>query len=193
MRDEEFLRNKVPMTKSEVRAISLDKLDLRGKKRLLDIGAGTGSVSIQAARQFPQLQVTAIERNPQGIDIIQQNLNRFQLSNFHLIAGEAPKDLPLQAFDAIFVGGSGKHLAEIIQYAAQTLTNQGTLVLNFILLENALQAQDILEQYQFQKLEIVEINVAKWHQLGSGHYFKPNNPTIVMAACQGGQSKNEEN
>ena len=65
--------------------------------------------------------------------------------------------------------------------------------MNFILLENALQAQDILEQYQFQKLEIVEINVAKWHQLGSGHYFKPNNPTIVMAACQGGQSKNEEN
>ena len=61
MRDEEFLRNKVPMTKSEVRAISIDKLDLSNKKSMLDVGAGTGSISIQAAREFKQLAVTAVE------------------------------------------------------------------------------------------------------------------------------------
>jgi cobalt-precorrin-6B (C15)-methyltransferase len=90
MRDEEFLRSKVPMTKAEVRAISITALQLSDKHTLLDVGAGTGSISVQAAHDFPQLQVTAIEQKPAAIAIMQQNIDKFQLTNVELINGAAP-------------------------------------------------------------------------------------------------------
>lgn len=182
MRDDEFLRNKVPMTKSEVRAISIDKLALGTKKTLLDVGAGTGSISIQAAREFSQLDVTAIEMNPAGVDIIRQNVNKFQLKNINLIAGKAPQDIPDRKYDAIFVGGSGSQLAAIVDFASNHLTAAGTIVLNFILFENAMQVERLLAQAGFKEIEMVEVGILRWHQLGKGHYFKPNNPTIIVSA-----------
>lgn len=184
MRDEEFIRNKVPMTKSEVRAISIDKLALQGAESLLDVGAGTGSVSIQAAREHPGLRVTAIERNPDGIQIIQQNLAKFNLKNVEVIKGTAPQDLPEQQFSTIFIGGSGADLAGIIRYAYRHLEIGGRLVLNFILVENALAAEELVHAVGFSEVELVEVGVLKWHQLGKGHYFKPNNPTIILSAIK---------
>ncbi|MBB1079420.1 decarboxylating cobalt-precorrin-6B (C(15))-methyltransferase [Limosilactobacillus sp. STM2_1] len=182
MRDDEFLRNKVPMTKSEVRAISIDKLNLIGKKSMLDVGAGTGSVSIQAAHEFNGLTVTAIEMNPDGIDIINQNINKFALKNIRLIKGTAPEDIPEQKYDAIFVGGSGSHLDEIINFASDHLNANGTIVLNFILFENAMQVEQLLQENDFKNIEMIEVGVLRWHKLGKGHFFKPNNPTIIVSA-----------
>lgn len=170
------------MTKSEVRAISLDKLGLAGKKTMLDVGAGTGSVSIQAAHDYPDLKVTAIERNPSGIDIIRQNIQKFHLENIDLIEGLAPADLPEQSYDAIFVGGSGGELAPIIDFAAKHLNDSGQIVLNFILYENAMQVSQLLKESGFQRVEMVEVTVMRWHRLGPGHFFKPNNPTIIVSA-----------
>lgn len=185
MRDEDFLRNKVPMTKSEARAVSIDKLQLLNKKTFLDIGAGTGSISIQAAHDFPDLQVTAIERDASGLEIIKQNMAKFCIKNIDLIAGNAPEAIPDKIYDAIFVGGSGSNLESILRFASEHLNSAGSLVLNFILLENALKAQKILAELQFTKSEIIEVAVSQWHQLGKGHYFKPNNPTIIMNAIKG--------
>ena len=179
MRDEDFLRNKVPMTKSEVRAVSIDKLQLLNKKTFLDIGAGTGSISIQAAHDFPDLQVTAIERDASGLEIIKQNIAKFCIKNIDLIAGNAPEAIPDKIYDAIFVGGSGSNLESILRFASEHLNSAGSLVLNFILLEK------ILAELQFTKSEIIEVAVSQWHQLGKGHYFKPNNPTIIMNAIKG--------
>ena len=182
MRDDEFLRNKVPMTKSEVRAISIDKLDLSNKKSMLDVGAGTGSISIQAAREFKQLAVTAVEMNPDGIDIIQQNINKFGLNNIKLVQGTAPADIPDQKYDAIFVGGSGTHLNEIIRFASTHLNEGGAIGLNFILFENAMQVEKLLKDNGFKEIELIEVGVLRWHKLGKGHFFKPNNPTIIVSA-----------
>ncbi len=184
MRDEEFLRTKVPMTKSEVRAISLDKLQLQGAKRLLDIGAGTGSVSLQATIEHPKLQVEAIEKNPDAIEIMRANMAKFQTTNLHLYEGVAPADLPDQQFDAIFVGGSGNQLETIVAYAADHLQSGGRLVLNFILFENALRAQQAMRSQPFMSVEMVEASIAKWHALGQGHFFKPNNPTMILSAIR---------
>lgn len=184
MRDDEFLRNKVPMTKSEVRAISIDKLGLANKATFLDIGAGTGSVSIQAAHDYPNLAVTAIEMNPDGIAIIKENIAKFELTNVELIDGLAPTDIPDRCYDAIFVGGSGAHLAEIIDFASDHLPAGGTIGLNFILFENAMQVEKLLEQAGFKEIEMVEVGVLRWHQLGKGHFFKPNNPTIIVSATK---------
>ncbi|QZN93084.1 decarboxylating cobalt-precorrin-6B (C(15))-methyltransferase [Limosilactobacillus panis] len=182
MRDEDFLRNRVPMTKSEVRAISIDKLGLGNKRSFLDIGAGTGSVSVQAAHDFKKLAVTAIEMNPDGIDIIKQNIKKFNLTNINLVTGTAPIDIPDQQYDAIFVGGSGSQLARIINFASGHLPVGGTIVLNFILFENAMQVEKLLEKAGFKNIEMVEVGVLRWHQLGKGHFFKPNNPTIIVSA-----------
>lgn len=184
MRDDEFLRNKVPMTKSEVRAISIDKLGLANKKTFLDVGAGTGSVSIQAAHDYKDLAVTAIEMNPDGIAIINQNIAKFNLTNVNLVKGLAPQDIPDQQYDAIFVGGSGSYLEQIIAFAASHLPTGGTIVLNFILFENAMQVEKLLESAGFKNIEMVEVGVLRWHQLGKGHYFKPNNPTIIVSATK---------
>lgn len=182
MRDDEFLRNKVPMTKSEVRAISIDKLGLTDKKTMLDVGAGTGSISIQAAYEFSDLTVTAIEMNPDGVDIINQNIDKFGLKNIKLVQGIAPEDIPDHKYDAIFVGGSGSHLDRIISFASTHLNMNGTIVLNFILFENAMQVEQILKDNEFKNIEMIEVGVLRWHKLGKGHFFKPNNPTIIVSA-----------
>lgn len=172
------------MTKAEVRAISIDKLALAGKRSMLDVGAGTGSVSIQAAHEYPQLEVTAIEMKPAGIDIIKQNIAKFQLNNIDLVMGVAPRDIPGHQYDAVFVGGSGAHLQQIIDFASTHLVTGGSIVLNFILLENAMQVQSLLQAAGFRKIEMVEVGVLRWHQLGKGHFFKPNNPTIIVNAIK---------
>ncbi|MFC6254033.1 decarboxylating cobalt-precorrin-6B (C(15))-methyltransferase [Secundilactobacillus hailunensis] len=184
MKDEVFLRSKVPMTKSEVRALSIDKLRLQGKHSMLDIGSGTGSVSIQAALEFPDLQVTSVEHHDDAIDIMQQNMDKFKTANIDLVKGEAPVDIPDQRYDAIFVGGSGSNLEEIIDFSLSHLNADGTLVLNFILQENAMQAFSYLDQNQSVTLEMSEVRVSKWHGLGKGHYFKPQNPTLIISATR---------
>lgn len=95
MKDEVFIRGKVPMTKAEVRAASIDLLNLDDtSKKLLDVGAGTGSVGLQVACNFPEIQVTAIERNPDAVDLIKQNQAKFGLENVTVVEAYAPIELP---------------------------------------------------------------------------------------------------
>lgn len=182
MRDDEFLRNKVPMTKSEVRAISIDKLELSDKNTFLDIGAGTGSVSIQAACEFPNLNVTAIEMNDAGIDIIKQNINKFNLHNINLSRESLPKIFLIRNMMQFLLMVVELQLDGIVKFASTHLNVNGTIVLNFILFENAMQVEKLLTAAGFKEIEMVEVGVLRWHQLGKGHFFKPNNPTIIVNA-----------
>lgn len=184
MRDESFIRGKTPMTKSEVRAVSIDKLALdETSRRFLDVGAGTGSVALQVAKMCPHVAVTAIERNEEALALIEQNRRQFGLNNVEIVAAEAPIPLDNTVFDAIFVGGSGGQLTEIIDWSHALLQPGGQLVLNFILMENALEAAAYLEQGPWHEVEIIQMQVSKWQELGQGHYFKPQNPTFIIA-CQ---------
>lgn len=183
MRDEVFIRGKTPMTKSEVRSVSIDKLSLdENSRRFLDVGAGTGSVALQVAKMFPHVSVTAIERNEEALSLIEQNRQQLSLGNVEIISAEAPIQLENTVFDAIFIGGSGGKLTEIIDWSHALLKPGGQLVLNFILAENALEAAAYLEKGPWQEVEIIQMQVSKWHQLGKGHYFKPQNPTFIMVA-----------
>lgn len=180
MKDSLFLRTKVPMTKEEVRAITLDKLDLREAKRFLDVGSGTGSVSVQAALEFPDLEVIAIEKNPAAIETSHQNFQHFKCRNIQLLEGLAP--IPVEGkFDAIFVGGSGGNLQEILTWSQELLLPGGRLVLNFILIENALEAMDYLESLDFVEVDMISVQSSRWTGLGKGHYFKPQNPTLIIS------------
>ena len=146
MKDELFLRGeKVPMTKEAVRALALSKLELHRASHLIDIGAGTGSVSIEAALQYPGLRVTAIERNPAAL--------------------------------------SGGHLTDLIDWSMRQLHPAGRLVMTFILQENLNTALVHLDHLGVQGVDCLQLQVSSLTTLGSGHYFKPNNPVFVIA-CQ---------
>ena len=136
MKDSEFFRgDKVPMTKEEVRTIALDRLNLSRATTFVDVGAGTGSVALEAAIRHSSLNVIAIEKNPAALSLIETNRARFGCQNVEIIAAEAPCALPTLV-DAVFVGGSGGNLTEIIDWSLAHLTSGGTFVLNFILLDN---------------------------------------------------------
>lgn len=183
MKDELFLRGeKVPMTKEVVRALALSKLELHRASHLIDVGAGTGSVSIEAALQHPSLHVTAIERNPAALRLLDENRQHFACNNIDILPGEAPMMLTEKA-DAVFMGGSGGHLTELIDWAMRQLHCGGRLVMTFILQENLNTALAHLEHIGVQDVDCLQLHVSSLTALGSGHYFKPNNPVFVIA-CQ---------
>lgn len=183
MKDSEFLRgDKVPMTKEEVRTIALDRLNLAQAKSFLDVGAGTGSVALEAAITHPQLQVIAIEKNPAAFTLIESNRQRFGCQNVEMIAAEAPCAFDT-CVDAIFVGGSGGNLTEIIDWSLVHLNVGGRFVLNFILLDNVTTALNHLKNCHVSNVQCTQLQISQLTTLGSGYYFKPNNPTFIIS-CQ---------
>ncbi len=102
--DKEFTQTELPMTKQEIRAISIAKLMLKPNSILIDVGAGTGTIGIEAATYMPQGKVYAIEKEEKGLDTIKLNAEKFNLDNFELIHGKAPDAIPNIAYDRMFIG-----------------------------------------------------------------------------------------
>src|SRR5690554_4992996 len=117
IRDDEFIRGKVPMTKSEIRTLSVIKMGITENDVVWDIGAGTGSISIEAALNYSKSKIYAIERNIEGINLIKENMKKFDVNNIIPVEGSAPevfKDLELP--NTVIIGGSGGNLTEILEY-----------------------------------------------------------------------------
>ena len=191
MKNNEFIRGKVPITKEEVRAISLNKLNLKGAKTFIDVGAGTGSVSIEAALTYDNLKVIAIERNDVAIDLINQNVNKFNLSNVEVIKDYAPIDLDVKV-DGIFLGGTGNNLEEIIKWSKDLLIPGGRLVANFILIDNFYDTLDLLKKYNFVNLDVSQLSINKLEKLGSRDYFKPHNPIFIISCEKGAENEDDK-
>lgn len=184
MNDELFLRgHRVPMTKEPVRLLALERLDLRHARRLIDIGAGTGSISIEAALRYPNLDVIAIERNESALSLIAENCRHFDCHNIRIISGMAPVDIAETA-DAIFIGGTGGQLTELIDWSLQHLPSGGRLVMTFILLENLTKALAHLQTCRVTQLDCCELQIGSLTSLGQGHYFKPNNPAYLISCLK---------
>ena len=191
MKNDEFIRGKVPITKEEVRAISLNKLDLKNAKTFIDVGAGTGSISIEAALTYDDLKVIAIERNDVAIDLINQNVEKFNLSNVEVMKAYAPIDLDIKA-DGIFLGGTGNNLEEIIKWSKDLLVPGGRLVANFILIDNFYDTLDLLKKYNFENLDVSQLSINKLEKLGGRDYFKPHNPIYIISCEKGAENKNDK-
>lgn len=191
MKNDEFIRGKVPITKEEVRAISLNKLNLKDAKTFIDVGAGTGSVSIEAALTYDNLKVIATERNDVAIDLINQNVNKFNLSNVEVIKDYAPIDLDVKA-DGIFLGGTGNNLEEIIKWSRDLLIPGGRLVANFILIDNFYDTLDLLKKYNFVNLDVSQLSINKLEKLGSRDYFRPHNPIFIISCEKGAENEDDK-
>lgn len=186
MKNSEFITGKVPITKEEVRAISIMKLDLVNAKKFVDVGAGTGSVSIEAAYNYPNLEVVSIEKNDDALDLISKNVEKFNLDNVSVIKGYAPIELN-GSVDAVFLGGTGNNLSEILLWSKDMLLEGGRLVANFIIVETFNETLKLLREYGFKNIDVSVLNVSKLEKLGRGEYFKPLNP-IYIISCEKGEN-----
>ncbi|GHV77004.1 bifunctional cobalt-precorrin-7 (C(5))-methyltransferase/cobalt-precorrin-6B (C(15))-methyltransferase [Spirochaetia bacterium] len=167
----------IPMTKSEVRALSLAKLALKPGDICYDIGAGTGSVTVEMALAAYRGRVYAIERQPDALPLIRENLRRFHLGNVTVIEGEAPEALEeLPPPDAVFIGGSGGHIGEIIS-VIQAKNPQVRMVITAITLETAAAVLAALPQAELTQLSAARAKIA-----GKSHLLTAQNPVMVISA-----------
>jgi len=180
--DEEFATAKKLITKQEVRAVTLGKLQLQDDLVMWDIGAGSGSVSIEASNLLPNGRIFALEKNPQYLVFIRDNLKKFVARNVMLIESYAPEGLEeLPDPDRVFIGGSGGMLDEIIDAVARRLKPDGRIVLNAVTLDTLTKAVEFLEDHGYT-VEVTCVNIAKTRGLTEYKMFEAHNPVYVVAA-----------
>lgn len=182
--DELFHRDAaVPMTKEEIRCLSLSRLRLQSWHTLLDVGAGSGSVSIECALLLRQGRVIAVEKEARALALLKQNARRFGVSNLEIIAGAAPAALAgLTGVDRIFIGGTGGQLQEILETCSRILVPGGVLVLNCILLESLTDALQQLARLPFGTTQLLSAAIARGQRLGKKTMLAPLNPVFIISA-----------
>ncbi|WP_099467971.1 precorrin-6A reductase [Konateibacter massiliensis] len=180
IKDEAFLRGDVPMTKEEIRTVALSKLELEKGSILYDIGAGTGSVSIQAAQKAYEGVVYAVEKNAEGILLIEENKKRFQVSNVWAVEGVAPEALwDLPAPTHAFIGGSGGKLGEMIRLL-QEKNPQIKIVITAITLETVSEAMQGIKELAIKDYEVIQLQCARAKKAGPYHMMMGQNPVTVI-------------
>lgn len=179
--DDEFHTSKKLITKQEVRAVTLSKLQLQDDLVLWDIGAGSCSVSIEASNLMPNGRIFAVERNPQCISFINENLKKFCTRTVKLIEAYAPEGLEdLPDPDRVFIGGAGGKLDEIIDAVALRLKPEGIVVINAVTLDTLAKAVEFLEDHGYT-VEATCVNIAKTRKLTEYKMFEAQNPVYVIA------------
>ncbi|MDR2444793.1 MAG: precorrin-6y C5,15-methyltransferase (decarboxylating) subunit CbiE [Spirochaetaceae bacterium] len=181
LRDTDFFRASVPMTKEDVRTVSLAKLRLRPDSICWDIGAGTGSVSCVAALAAPYGRVYAVERESDAVDLIRRNKQKFGLYNLELVEGAAPAALAaLPRPDSVFIGGTGGALRAIMWEILAKNPGVRT-VINAITLETLAEARMLIEENGFPDVEMVQIGVNTVQKAGQYSMLKAQNPVFVIS------------
>mgnify|MGYP002754306943 FL=1 len=178
--DKEFTQTELPMTKQEIRAISIAKLMLKPNSILIDVGAGTGTIGIEAATYMPQGKVYAIEKEEKGLDTIKLNAEKFNLDNFELIHGKAPDAIPNIPYDRMFIGGSTGGIEEIINHFLTYAKDEAILVINCITLETQSKSLEILKEKGFKDIEIVTVTVGRAKRVGPYTMMFGENPICII-------------
>lgn len=181
IRDEEFIRGKAPMTKREVRSISIGKLKLREDSTVYDIGAGTGSLSIEAALKLHNGALYAVEKDEESAALIERNIEKFKTRNIEVIKGTAPEAIrELPNPDACFIGGSSGNMDEILK-AVLTKNSCVNVVINTITLQSLNEAVRCMEKYKLDDVEITCLSVAKSKRTGSYDLMIGQNPIYIIS------------
>ncbi|MGA7828068.1 MAG: precorrin-6y C5,15-methyltransferase (decarboxylating) subunit CbiE [Geobacteraceae bacterium] len=183
--DDEFTTARKLITKQEIRAVTLAKLQIQNDLVVWDIGAGSGSVSIEVGNLMPNGKVYALEKNPQYLAFIRENLKKFSAKNVMLVEAYAPEGIDeLPNPDRIFIGGSGGMLDEIIDAVDKRLKSDGIIVLNAVTLDTLTKAVEFLEDHGYT-VEVTCINVSKTVSLTEYKMFEAHNPVYIITARRG--------
>jgi precorrin-6Y C5,15-methyltransferase (decarboxylating) len=180
-KEDEITHSRGLITKDEIRAVTIHKLRLPLKGIVWDIGAGSGSVSIEIARLNPYLKVFAIEKDKEQIENIRKNKISFNTKNIEIIEGIAPEILKtLPKPDRIFIGGSGNRLREIIDFVSDTI-EKGIVVINAVQLETLSGSIDLFNKKGFS-VDVLQLNISRMKNISSGNYFSSLNPVFIIIA-----------
>ncbi len=184
IKDEDFVRGKVPMTKEEIRVLTLVKAHIASDAVVYDVGAGTGSISIEAARLAPQGHVYAIEKNPEGIALIAENAKKFGVANISVVEGTAPDALAgLPELDAAIIGGSGRKLADILDIIGERLRPNGRIVANAITMQTVAACLDYFHAHQdTYSYEAIQVQITRLERVGPYDMAKALNPIYIITA-----------
>ena len=186
--DEEFQRGDAPMTKSEVRSLSVAKLNLNRDSIAWDIGAGTGSVTIEMALAAADGEVYAIEKKPAAAALIEENARRFGTPNVEVHVGTAPEALTdLPAPTHAFIGGSSGNMKEILQLLLAK-NPQVRVVINAITLETVAEANSCFKELGFTDVDITQIQAAKAKKVGPYEMMMGQNPVYIFAGTGKGEA-----
>jgi precorrin-6Y C5,15-methyltransferase (decarboxylating) len=173
------------MTKKEIRVLVLGELSLQPGQVIWDVGAGTGTVSIEIARLFPDSQVYAIEKTAAGTSLIEQNCRRFQLQNVISIHGSAPEILHrLRPPNRIFIGGSGGEISKILGVCALRMSPGGVIVLAMATLEHLAAVlswkEERIRREPNWNCRIMQVQLSRSVPVGSLTRFDPLNPVTIV-------------
>ena len=180
--DEAFIRGKVPMTKQEIRALTMLKARISPTDVVFDVGAGTGSMSVEAARLASQGRVYAVERNAEGVSLIEQNKEKFGVDNLTVVEGEAPdalKDLP--DCGVAIIGGSGNRLSEILDEISARFKAGGRVVINCITIQTLAAALDYFRGHSDAfSYEAIQVQINRLQAVGAYDMAKAINPIYIV-------------
>jgi precorrin-6Y C5,15-methyltransferase (decarboxylating) len=179
--DSSFLRGDIPMTKEEIRWLSIQKLSISSTDIVYDIGAGTGSVSVEMARKAFDGFVYAVEKNKGAYDLVRQNIAKHGAFNIEIIHGEAPTALEgLPAPDKAFIGGSSGNMDGILQKLIN-LNPSIKIVVNAITIQTLNQATECFTQYGITDTDIICVNIAKSKRTGHYDMMTAQNPVFIIS------------
>ncbi|WP_321532904.1 precorrin-6y C5,15-methyltransferase (decarboxylating) subunit CbiE [uncultured Desulfuromonas sp.] len=182
--DSEFFTMKKQITPEEVRVVALAKLQLRHDMVLWDIGAGSGSISIEADFLLPHGRIFAVERNIEYLKFLRENLNRFHPRNVRVVEGEAPsclEDLPDP--DRVFIGGSGGNLWELLEAVDGRLPADGRVVLTAMTLDTLVASSDFFGNSGYL-VDVTTLNVARTSSNTDYKVFEAHNPVYIIVATK---------
>ena len=181
--DEKFIRGKAPMTKQEIRILSLAKARIGVSDFVVDVGAGTGSLSIEAAKIAERGYVFAIDRDAEAVDIITQNAEKFSIDNIIIINAEAPDGLRnVPRIDVAFVGGSGGKLEEILNTIDAKLKSGGRIIVNCITVQTLAASLEYFKNHESYRYEAIQVQINRMQNLGFYDMSKALNPVYIVTA-----------
>tara|TARA_Y100000590_G_scaffold238004_1_gene267788 strand:+ start:487 stop:1077 length:591 start_codon:yes stop_codon:yes gene_type:complete len=185
--DEEFERTEsVPITKEEVRSIQISKARLSSGQTVLDIGCGSGSITVEAGLQVESNgKVVGVDFDPNAIELTNTNLKKFGVNNASLILGNAKEKISeLPDADAIFIGGTGGDTQEILQLCESKLRSGGRIVIGVILIETLYAVLQTIESLKFDSVDITQITIGKSRKTSTGTMMLARNPVTVISATK---------
>lgn len=179
--DKDFIRGDIPMTKEEIRWISVNRLNIKPDFVCWDIGSGTGSVSLEMAKKADRGRVYAVDKKPEAVSLLKKNIKKLGCFNITSVQGEAVdkiKDFPSP--DAVFIGGSGGHIKEIIEYAYEK-NKETRIVVNSIALETAVKTIQVFKELEIKDTQVINVNISKGKSAGELTMLLAGNPITIIS------------